>query len=433
MAERICILTIGCRTNVADSSNLGRILADAGYQLVRNPATADWVIVNSCTVTHGADRDAGKLLRRARREAPEAKLIICGCLPQAYPEQAVLANAQIVVAGNKPETLLAIIGEHGAAHSTAAVKTGKHLSNNELFPFEESRSLSRVNIKIQEGCDCRCTYCIVPDARGAPRSRPLEMVLAEVERAFSGGFQEVVLTGTHLARYRENEKGAGGLPELMKHLEELHPNGRIRLSSLEPDIRLLPVLECMANSRVWCRHLHVSLQHGCDKILQDMGRPYQAAEVLAFARQAAQIPGLALGMDIIAGFPTETDEHFTRGYEMIQEIPFTALHVFAFSVRPGTPASKLRPLPVPIVRERSKLLRQLAHQREQEFYQANCGKSADILVERRRDKLGRLIGLTDNYLRVYFKGEDSLMGKRIAGWLSSSPEGELLARVEREQ
>jgi threonylcarbamoyladenosine tRNA methylthiotransferase MtaB len=412
MSLRVFIETLGCRTNVADSSAIAGHLVGAGYRLVGDAADADIVLVNSCTVTLGADRDVGKTLRRARRASPDACLAVTGCLPRAQADHRVLADADLAIPGNDPAEILRQLSH---VHPRFSREMGGATPSH---PYETSRHLSRANIKIQEGCDGVCTYCIVPIARGAPRSRPEREILADVEAALDAGFQELVLTGTHLARYGRDRGEEEGLARLMATLERYRDDCRMRLSSLEPDSRLDGLLDRVGGSAFWCRHFHVALQHGSDRVLADMRRPYRFADVAGFvARAVAAVPDVNLGMDVIVGFPTEDDEAFAECFQRVRELPVSYLHVFAFSPRPGTPAAEWTPVaPVDAVKERSRQLRNWAAARRQAYARRFVGAPREVLVERRRAGDGGpqepLLGLTDNYLQVRLDGPDTWMGTR---------------------
>jgi len=240
-------------------------------------------------------------------------------------------------------------------------------------------------------------------------------VLAETRAAREAGYPEVVITGTNLAAYGRDLERGPSLAELMEGLEAL-PGGRLRLSSLEPDDSLLPALRRMAQSRKWCRHLHLALQHGADPILKAMGRPYDIALFRSLAGQAAStIPGLALGLDVIVGFPGETEALFELSLSEVKALPFSHLHVFTWSPRPGTPAARMGDrVGVESARTRSRKLRELGAGRLRDFARQQAGSTLSALVERRRDRhTGLLKGLTDNYLRILLEGPDSLMGKLV--------------------
>ncbi len=386
------------------------------------------VIVNSCTVTAGADRDAGKALRRARRESPDALLVLAGCLPVAFPDHPALAEADLVLPGAD--------AEEGARRIAAALEERRSCSGPDslppphgaIFPLEEALHLSRFNLKIQEGCAGNCAYCIVPTSRGMPKSREPAEILAELERAVAAGFEEVVLAGTNLLTYRWNGS-AGDLADLMRLLDAKAPPCRIRVSSLEPLAGMERVVDVLSSSQRWCRHLHLSLQHADDEVLAAMGRPYRFDAVASLVDDACRrIPAVSVGMDVIVGFPTETEAQFQRCLTRLEVLPFAYLHVFAWSPRPGTRAAALPQLEAGVVKERSAVLRRLSTARRQAFSASLVGEEMGVLVERRRDEAGRLVGLTDNYVQVALDGPEDWMRRLVRCRLERGPGGRLTGR-----
>jgi threonylcarbamoyladenosine tRNA methylthiotransferase MtaB len=429
MAPSIFIDTLGCRTNVADSSLLGAQLVALGYELVAQASQADIVLVNSCTVTLGADRDVGKTLRRLRRATPGQLLVVTGCLPTANHNHRVLDDANVAISGNDPETVVARL-------AIAVKEAGLALPTPTVVPspraYEATNNLSRANIKIHEGCDCHCAYCIVPTARGGPVSRPVEEVLADVEGALAAGFQELVITGTHLARYGVEQGQEDGLVRLMEQLEQYGDRCRLRLSSLEPDARLEGIIERAAGNPCWCPHLHLALQHCSDRILKDMRRPYRFAEVQrTFEHVAKLLPHANVGADFIVGYPTEDEQSFNDGYRHLQELPVNYLHVFSYSPRPGTDAALLPSISTSReIKERSALLRQWAADRKEAYAASMVGTVREVLVENRRARQAHLlVALADNYLQLLVNGPDHWMGKRKMVLIEKTASGRLDGRA----
>ena len=428
MGPTVFIDTLGCRTNIADSSQLGKQLTASGYALVADPAGADVVLINSCTVTSGADRDVGKALRRQRRDNPGQLLVVTGCLPAANGRHRVLEDADLAIPGNDPAAVVASI--HRAIALAGRLEPA---IPGKLSPrgYEDASGLTRATIKIHEGCDCHCTYCIVPSARGCPASRPVDVVLADVEGALAAGFQELVIAGTHLARYGLERGEEDGLVRLMEQLERYSDRCRLRLSSLEPDARLEGIVERLAGNSCWCPHLHLALQHGSDKILAEMHRPYRFAEVRRTLEQVArQLPEANVGADFMVGYPTEDESRFEEGFAQVRELPLHYLHVFSYSPRPGTPAAQLPcESTAAEVKDRSARLRQWARGRQEEFCQSMVGTVREVLVEKRRRKSGNhLLALTDNYLQLQVDGPDHWTGTRKMVQVELSATGRLAGR-----
>jgi threonylcarbamoyladenosine tRNA methylthiotransferase MtaB len=429
MTVSVYIDTLGCRTNVADSSLLGAGLLAAGYHLAASPDLAQVVIVNSCTVTLGADRDVGKTLRRLRRGRPEALLLVSGCLPRAQATHRVLATADVVVAGNHPDQVLEAL-EAGLRQRGTSLPVP--ISNPvSLRAYEASMRLSRANIKIHEGCDCHCSYCIVPTARGGPVSRPVHQVLMDVESALDAGFQELVLTGTHLARYGLERNEENGLADLMSLLEQYGDRCRFRLSSLEPDLRLPAIVQRMAQASCWCPHVHLALQFAGDAVLSAMRRPYRFEQVANQVRQVKTLlPEANVGADFIVGFPTESQADFHEAFANLETLPIDYLHVFSYSARPGTPAASWPVVStVSEIKARSAQVRALSDERQKRFVRSAHGRWREVLVEHRRRRAGGpLLALTDNYLQVSVAGPDHWMGKKMMVCIEQTPDGALAGR-----
>lgn len=321
----------------------------------------------------------------------------------AYPNHTVLEGVDVCLKGNDPQALLAALGG-GASFGVDSTKARR-------FVLEHRGGMSRVHVKIAEGCDHRCSYCIVPDARGAPRSESPDSIFREVCDASEAGFEEVVLTATHVLKYGRDLSPSRSLMWLMKQLEEAVPGPRFRLSSMEPGPAMEEVVGHLLESPRWCRHLHLAIQNGSDGVLARMRRPYRFETVeRELERLSGRDPALGVGMDVIVGFPGETDAEFQENLERLQGLPFHYLHVFPYSPRKGTEAASMRPLvPSQIVKTRSALLRELSQQRRREFAEGFVGKEMEVLVETVLPN--RFTGITDNYLRVTGSGSNLKKGK----------------------
>ncbi len=425
---RICIETLGCRTNQADSSRLAEALEANGHSLVVTPGEAEMVLVNTCSVTHGAHRDVRKTVRRARRDAGAARVVLVGCLASAYPDAPEVAMADAVVPGTDPGEVLRMVERfsmHPLPHDQSSPPVRR-------FPLERWEGLARFHLKVGEGCDQGCTYCIVPRARGKPRSRTPDDILAEARQAMEAGFPELVLTATHVMRYGQDLRPVSSLPELMAALVRLPGGGMLRLCSLEPDEGFAQVLEGMASHPRWCRHLHLSVQHACDTVLSRMGRRYGFDSIQGMVKAARRLlPDAGIGLDVIVGFPEESDQEFQQCEERLATLDFSYLHVFPFSLRPG---SRLDRPGVPllnsgVVRARVRRLVELSRSRHAAFMRRFIGKDVTVVAETRRNpETGALTGVSGNYLRVEFPGNDKLMGHRVRCEITGMKEGVLLGR-----
>ena len=411
MARYALIHTLGCRLNQADSAMLIDRLQHAGYTILETegdlPAgeKLSLALINSCTVTATASQKSRQAARKLRRDNPDAMIVVTGCSAEIdfadwQNERAVdliLTNpekrriAEILLDNKKSPQSICGEGQAFSCHEAEKIFQ-EHAEGR--FPFR-----SRAFLKIQEGCNNFCTYCIVPYARGPERSRSSAEIIAECKRlGVSGNFPEIVLTGVNVCAYNDHGKT---LEMLLDELCLLPGNWRIRLSSTEPYIDNLSLLDTMARHKRICRFLHLSLQYGDDTILKAMNRHYNCAEYRDFAKIAREkIPGIHLGTDIIVGFPGETDETFGNCCALVEEIGFANIHIFTYSPRKGTPAAAMpSQIPPALVRRRYNHLHAIAEKQKQQFAESQTGKILPVIFEEIHDGIGS--GWSDNYLRVF--------------------------------
>ena len=416
-APRVAIATLGCKVNAYDTATIADRLRAAGCVLVEPDAPADVVIVNSCTVTDAADAESRRLARRARRTNPAARVILTGCFAQTQPAAAAAVDADDHVIGlNRLDAL--VEAATAAAPRVARIEVGnsRRATAVETFGARTFDGQTRAFLKVQEGCDLFCTFCIVPMARGRSRSLPPRAILAELEGLAARGFQEVVLAGVHLGGWGHDLDPAADLVWLLDALVEQGRFRRIRLSSIDPHEVTEPLVRLMAAAPAVCPHLHVPLQAADDGVLRRMRRRYDTA--LAAARLAMireLLPAAAIGTDLIAGFPGEDDAAFARTLAFVEASPVTYGHVFPYSVRSGTTAAKLDgQQPGPTIAARARLLRAACERKRAAFARAFDGAAADVLVETTRDpQTGELRGYTRNYLRARLQGPDAWMGRVV--------------------
>lgn len=402
MGSTVAVETLGCRLNQAESEFIARELAKAGYRLTSASDGADIYILNTCTVTHVADRKSRHLLRLARRRNPEALIIAIGCYPQRAPGELARVEGVDIVLGNGEKTrILDIIEDRGMIDREPPYNTA---------PTLRTRSM----VKIQEGCNQFCSYCIVPFVRGREHSEPIEEVVNEVKERISVGYQEVTLTGTQIGAYKPS------LEMLVRRILTESDIGRLRLSSLRPQ-DLTPQLIALWDDHRLCPHLHLSLQSGSDSVLRRMLRQYSAADYQkAVARVREAVPDVAITTDIMVGFPGETDEEFEESYCFCQMMGFANLHVFSYSERPGTLAAEM---PQKVAEKakstRSKRMLELAKESASRYRERFLGRSMTVLWEREVER-GVWVGLTENYIRVFASSEEPLKNKftpaRLVGW-----------------
>jgi threonylcarbamoyladenosine tRNA methylthiotransferase MtaB len=383
--------------NQAELEESARRFVAAGHRLVKSLEEADLHIVNSCTVTHVAARDSRKAARRGSRINPRMRTVLTGCHVAAQPaEAAALAGVDLLVPNEHKEQLVERVHE---AFPEAAVLGLEGPAPVPYVPLEFGNS--RALVKIEDGCDMRCAFCIIPRTRGHQRSRPPEEVVRQVAQLAAGGFAELVITGVQISSYRV---AGTGLFELVTRLLDETQVPRLRLTSIAPwefDHRLLGLF---AGGRL-CRHFHLSLQSGCDATLRRMRRPYDSRRFAGLVEEIrTAVPGVALTTDVIVGFPGETDREFEEGLEFCRRVGFARLHAFPFSARPGTAAATMpAQLPPELKRRRMAALLEVARRDRRRFERHQVGSQTEVLWERRRDD-GRWAGTTDNYLSVVSAG-----------------------------
>ena len=408
--------SLGCKLNQSEMDTLAESLAMAGHHIVMSPVEADLCILNTCAVTHVAARKSRQALRRFNRQNPEARLIATGCYAELSPADfRDLPGVELVVGNKDKEKLAELIGGMGPLSVPRPSHTKDAPSSAGHALAAPSRRRTRALVKIQDGCDNACTYCIIHVARGSQRTRAPDEILEEVQAGLSAGYKEIVLTGVHIGAYgRDRDRGVPhnasrnarrlDLWGLVARILDRTDVPRLRLSSIEPWDLSEQALELWENPRL-CRHLHLPLQSGCAATLERMARQYTPSRFAALVERArAAIPDLAVTTDVMVGFPTETDRDFAESLAFVQAMQFARIHVFRFSPRPGTPAAAMPgQVPVAVSAERSCTMRTVAARSEKSFHRRFLGRTVSVLWESfRPGEAGNVWhGLTDNYLRVH--------------------------------
>jgi threonylcarbamoyladenosine tRNA methylthiotransferase MtaB len=415
------LCTLGCKVNQCETAYLEERLRGAGYGIVPFSRRADLYCLNTCAVTARAAMESRQLIRRALRQNPEARVVVTGCYAQiASAEIARIPGVSLILGSTAKVALLEhLIGSGSGA--TPAIRVGDPCAPGILQPLLLSAFAGRTRafLKIQDGCDARCAYCIVPHARGGSRSIAAAPVLEQVERFLAGGFQEIVLTGIHLGQWGHDLEPPRHLTSLIGDILERCPPPRLRLSSLEPGEITGELLDRMASEPRLCPHLHVPLQSGDAAILGKMNRTYHPLFYRDLVRDAVtRIPDLAVGADVLVGFPGETEACFLNTYRLLESLPLAYLHVFPFSPRPGTPAAVMKGrVPPPVIRTRSALLRALDLAKRLAFMGCFVGTVRPVLLEGRSAADGGRLGFSDNYIPVLVKsgeiGENQLLLARF--------------------
>ncbi len=431
--RKVAFYTLGCKVNHYDTEAMRNQFKQAGYEIVDFKESADIYVVNTCTVTHGGARKSRKITRKVRRRETDALIAVVGCYPQVDAEE-VLASAEIdLVVGTTGRSKIVEFVEQ-ALRADAPLNFVQPVDEEDEFEEVEVadfKDRTRATIKIQEGCDQFCSYCIIPYARGRVRSRGLTEVVTEVKKLAAEEFKEIVLTGIHLGEYGK-DKSDLSLEQLLTELIKIDGVQRIRLSSIEGTEVSGELINLIAESNKLCRHLHLPLQSGSDKVLEAMNRPYSRAKFKEMVYKIKdKIPEIAVTTDVIVGFPGEEETDFKATYELVEELKFSDLHVFQYSPREGTPAADFpEQVHSRVKKKRSKQLREIGAKLKEDYRQQFIGRKMKVLVEENRDRAtGLLTGLTDNYLRVAVKGADELAGELVPVKLKIN-EGKLIGELE---
>lgn len=421
--KRYAITTLGCKVNQCESSALGSLLEASGYRHNESMGNADLIVINTCTVTGKAAMQSRQAIRQAIRNHPKAKIVVTGCYAQTAPEEIQAIEGVDYIVGHADKLGIAQMLEEAAPTSEGPVLLHRNIHQTRFFdpmPSVAPESRTRAFLKMQDGCDTYCTYCIVPHARGRSRSMPVHEALRHIDHLVKHHYKEIVLTGIHLGAYGKELLPQTSLNEFIELIHQDKRAYRIRLSSIEPTEVDTNLIELMAAPQSpLCPHFHIPLQSGDDTILKRMGRPYtkrKFSQVIQGIRK--KLPHAAIGVDVLVGFPGEDDHAFKQTYDLIDSLGVTYLHVFPFSPRNGTPAATFKNrVPDPIVKERCKRLRKLGEEKKACFYQANINRLVNVLVEKSDNKTGDSRGMSENYIPVILPNaglqENALVAARI--------------------
>lgn len=403
---RVAIATLGCKTNASESSAIIGQFVEDDCCIVPFAEAADIYIINTCTVTNRTDFKSRNLIRKAleRKAAdPAVKIVVTGCYAQRSAEE-VLALGEIdLIVDNQNKLDLASLLKHEDYRFLDIMQAEEFA----FRPVQRMVEHSRAFQKIQDGCDFYCSYCAVPHARGHNRSAKFADVLSQARLFVASGYKEIVLGGVNLGLYRD---GNHGLAEVVEALEQIAGLELLRLSSLEPQLITPSLLDKITGCSKLCHHLHIALQSGCDSVLQRMQRHYQTAEISALVQDLMQrLPDLALGFDVISGFPGETEEEFAATYQFLDSLPFAYLHVFSYSQRKGTPAATLPgQIPGPVKTQRTKQLTGLSDAHKQAYLQRLIRDRVPLRGVCEAQSRGYSTFLSDHYIRGYIQGEQKL-------------------------
>lgn len=420
---RVLVHNMGCKVNLADAAEIVDRLPAGDWRVVNSAARADVVLLNTCTVTHKADRDVRKFLGSLRTRHPRLRVVATGC--GVATQDAVLAgfeNVDARIPPGDPEAVAAAL--HRAAGRPRPAPGPRH---HDAFT---RLGRTRAFLKVQDGCNARCSYCILPTTRGAERSVASAEVLRQVQRLSDAGYAEIVLCGIHLGRYTDPSSASSGLAALVELLAPLCAGvgARLRLSSIEPMEWTPALIGALERNPCVCRHFHVPLQSGDDSVLRRMGRPYRAEQVRRVIEMLrARFPDAALGTDVLVGFPGESNRAAGNTRGLVRDLPLDYLHVFTFSARPGTPAADLPDRPAAEeARLRSAALREIGAERWRAFLSKGIDRSHRVLVE--RSSGGWAEGHTSRYRRLKVSPAHSRAGELVEAW-AHRLEGDILVGV----
>lgn len=401
---RVSTYTLGCKLNYTETSTLEDRFREHDFELVPFGEPADVTVINTCSVTHSANRKCRKMIRRARRASPEAFIAVTGCYAQLQPETIAGIDGVDLVLGSREKLELFDWVDGAFDRPDRTQVEVSCIDEVESFgPAYSSGERTRAFLKIQDGCDYGCTFCTIPKARGQSRSQPLEDVVDQAREIASEGYREIVLTGVNIGLYGRDRGET--LLDLLKALDEIRPIERYRISSIEPNLLTDEIIEFVARSRAFLSHFHMPLQSGDDEVLKKMARRYRRERYLDRVETIRTLmPEASIGVDVIVGFPAETEARFENSYRFIHGLPVSYLHAFTYSERPDTPAAEHAdelggPVPRSERKRRNRMLRILSQKKERAHARSHLDSRRRVLWED-DDHDGAMYGYTDNYIRV---------------------------------
>lgn len=428
---KIAFYTLGCKVNQADTASMENLFLRSGHQLVSFDGEADVYIINTCVVTNTGQRKSRQTIHRAIRKNPNALIVVTGCYPQTAAEEVkAIAGVDMIIGNQDRAQIVQLVEERLAHRQTDTLDAVHKLTASTAFEEMAAGDITdktRAFLKIQEGCNQFCTYCIIPYARGPLRSRSLESIRTETQRLISAGFKEIVLIGIHLGCYGKENPDGPTLYDAVKTVLDVPGVQRLRLGSLE-SVEVEPrLLTLMQEDARFCRHLHLPLQSGCDKTLQAMHRPYTTAKFKTLLADIKNmVPDIAITTDVIVGFPGETEADFETTCKFAESCSFSKMHIFPFSARKGTPAEKFAGAVTEAVKkERADILGRIDETMHKTFLQAMVGQNAEVLFEQPAGE-DYFEGLTGNYQRVFVKSGGRNLGGEILPVKITAFDGEKL-------
>ncbi|MBY2476889.1 tRNA (N(6)-L-threonylcarbamoyladenosine(37)-C(2))-methylthiotransferase MtaB [Clostridioides difficile] len=412
--KKVAFYTLGCKVNQYETEAMLELFEKDGYEQVNSEEYADVYVINTCTVTHMSDRKSRQYIRRVKKKNPDAIIAVVGCYSQVSPEEILdIEEVNLVMGTNDRRKIVEEIKKIDASKKVSTVDDIMKVKAFEEIEISQTNGKTRAFMKIQDGCDRFCTYCIIPYARGRVRSRDIDSIVDEVKKLANNGYKEVVLTGIHVASYGKDLKDKDiKLLDVIKQINEIDKIERIRLSSVEPILFTDEFVNEVLKMDKVCPHYHLSLQSGCDETLKRMNRRYTTSEYKTIVdRLRSKMPNVAITTDVIVGFPGETNDEFKETYEFLKEIELSQMHIFKYSPRKGTPAATMENQVDPQMKHfRSEQLLNLSKVNFNKFANKFIGSELDVLFEQNTEE-NKFEGLTSNYIRVVVESDKNIQGQ----------------------
>ncbi|WP_129596759.1 tRNA (N(6)-L-threonylcarbamoyladenosine(37)-C(2))-methylthiotransferase MtaB [Anaerophilus nitritogenes] len=430
--NKVAFYTLGCKVNQYETEAMMELFEKSGYHVVDHEDTADVYVINTCTVTNLGDRKSRQFIRRAKRKNPKSLIAVVGCYAQTAPKEVeAIEGVNVILGTNDRKKIVDYIEKVKEEEAINAVGDIMQIKEFEEMTIGEIKGKTRAYLKIQEGCNQYCSYCIIPYARGPIRSRKIEDIIKEVKRLSEHGFKEIILTGIHVASYGKDLEDRN-LLEVIKAVHEVEGIKRIRLSSIEPTIMSEEFVKELSNLPKVCPHFHLSLQSGCNETLKRMNRKYTTEEYkIIVDRLRRSMPDVSITTDIMVGFPGETDEEFEKTLNFVRDINFSQIHVFKYSKRKGTKAAQFSDqVDSKTKNQRSEKLIELARKCSIKYHKKFVGTQREVLFETLSvESPGYYEGLTDNYIRVLCPSKTPLEEKLVSVFIETISEELVVGRL----
>ncbi len=429
--KKVAFVTLGCKVNQYDTDGMRGLFLAAGYEEAPFDSTADIYVINTCSVTHMGERKSRQLIYRAKKQNEQAVIVVTGCYAQLAPELiAAIEGVNIVIGTNERHQIVSLVEEY-LADSDKHVRTAVH-NVREYNRFEElplypmAISHTRAHLKIQEGCNNFCSYCIIPYTRGKLKSREIPHIVEEANRLVAHGFKELVLTGIHLGAYGLDLPDRPALADVVEALLQQTKAERIRLGSIESVEVSEKLIRLINEEERMCPHLHLPIQSGSNPILKAMNRHYTKEQFITLIEELRErIPDLAVTTDVIAGFPGESDELFEETLETVRQLGFSHIHAFPYSARQGTPAAAMKEqIPEAVKKERVRQLNQVSEEGQERYQKSLIGKTVAVLVEKVENNIAE--GFSEQYIRVQFPASEEAAGHIVRAAIKGIENGTLI-------